>query len=279
MTKDELEYILTICHEWLQQLGIYNGSGLSLLAGRGLSRPVELEVRSLLTFDNVRVTVALDVETHACYTQLIEPPNQPGQFIDISPETLAAFPDPVPEKTTAPLTSTRRRYQEAMQHLAETQKKDAEEVPSLNTQNEWWIEKQASPAEPQPKYLLYTKGKLLGYSMLERHGSGGERRGRFHPDENYFEYSQIFAALPQAENDWMEANAQEAYGIFAADNNGYRTRFALLSAQVDELELYVEDESGARIEAAELRLEDLSHHYGDETERWLYVTINQKLSE
>lgn len=80
-------------------------------------------------------------------------------------------------------------------------------------------------------------------------------------------------------NDCLEANVQEAYGIFEEENDSYRTRFALLSAQVDELELYVEEENGQRIEASEVRLEDLSRHYDDETERWLYVTVNKEQSE
>jgi hypothetical protein len=138
------------------------------------------------------------------------------------------------------------------------------------------LKKGDSEADRQPRYLLYTNGELLGYSLLERYVSDGKRSGRFHPSEEYFEYAGIFAALPQAENDCLEANVQEAYGIFEVENDGYRSRFALLSAQVDALELYVEEESGHRIEASEVRLEDLSRHYDDETERWLYATVRHQ---
>jgi hypothetical protein len=40
------------------------------------------------------------------------------------------------------------------------------------------------------------------------------------------------------------------------------------------LKLYVEDEDGHPIEASEIKLEDLSRHYDDEAERWLYVRVN-----
>jgi hypothetical protein len=164
-----------------------------------------------------------------------------------------------------------------MERLAGTQQANANASSASDT-NEWWIEKANSEADERPKYLLYTNGKLLGYSMLERARSAGGRSGRFHPSEEYFEYVDIFAALPQAENDYLEANAEEGYGIFAEEHDGYRTKFALLSAQVDSLELYVAEESGDRIAASEIRLEDLSRHYDDETERWLYVTTNNEQS-
>jgi hypothetical protein len=148
-----------------------------------------------------------------------------------------------------------------------------ESVPPAEDTNTLWIEKVNSDADQQPKYLLFTNENLLGYSLLERARSNGQRSGRFHPSEEYFEYADVFAALPQAENDCLEANAREAYGIFAEEDDGYRARFAQLSAQVGELKLYVAEESGGRLEPSEIRLEDLSRHYDDETERWLYVTI------
>ena len=77
----------------------------------------------------------------------------------------------------------------------------------------------------------------------------------------------------------MEANVREAYGIFEEQNDEYRTKFAQLSAQVDALNLYVEEENGQRLKSAEVRLEDLSRLYDDQTERWLYVTINREQSE
>ena len=50
-----------------------------------------------------------------------------------------------------------------------------------------------------------------------------------------------------------------------------------MSAQVAEPKLYVEEEGGQGIAASEIRLEDLSRQYDDETERWLYITIEPKI--
>ena len=125
-----------------------------------------------------------------------------------------------------------------------------------------------------PKFLLYTNRTLLGYSLLERALSTNERRGRFHPSENYFEYAEFLAALPAAENECMEVNVQEAYGLKVAGALEARSRFSELSSKVEALKLYVENEDGHPIEASEINLEDLSRHYDDEAERWLCVTLN-----
>jgi hypothetical protein len=58
-----------------------------------------------------------------------------------------------------------------------------------------------------------------------------------------------------------------------ADALDARNRFSELSTQVEALELYLESEEGHRIEAVEIKLEDLSRHYDDEAERWLCVTL------
>src|SRR4030095_7241569 len=47
------------------------------------------------------------------------------------------------------------------------------------------IETHDIDGNPRPKYFLYTNGKLLGYSRLERTDSYYQRVGRFHPSDNY----------------------------------------------------------------------------------------------
>ena len=165
-----------------------------------------------------------------------------------------------------------------MARLADSERGDAKESAVANQ-----VEMDSLPvvAIPQSqreanddaaKFLLYTHRKLLGYSLLERTLSTRERRGRFHPSENYFEYAELFAALPAAENEYMEASVQEAYGLQVAGALESRNRINELSAQLEALKLYVENEDGHPIKAVEIRLEDLSRHYDDEAERWLYVT-------
>lgn len=248
---------------------------MTIPAGGALSRTVEVKISALLTFDDVLIMSAVDAETGACYTKLIGRQGEAGDFMD-TPLDQIAFNSPSPvEEQPVPLRATQKRYEDAMKRVTQANSLD-KGIASVSDTNELWIEKTNSDADQLPKYLLYTNGKLLGYSLLERARSEGQRTGRFHPSEDYFEYADLFAALPQAENDCMEANAQEAYGILAEENDGYRARFAQLSAQVDELKLYVEEESGQKIDASEIRLEDLSHHYDDQTERWLHVTIDTK---
>jgi hypothetical protein len=246
---------------------------MTIPAGGALSRTVEIKISALLTFDKVLIMSAVDEETGVCYTKRIGRQGEPGELINTPLDQITFKSTSAIEGQRGPLRATQKRYQDAMERLAKSQQAAAKENIASSIETDAWIEKATPEADEQPKYLLYTKGKLLGYSLLERARSNGERSGRFHPSEDYFEYAEIFAALPQAENDSLEANAQEAYGIFAEENDGYRTRFAQLSAQVDALKLYVEEESGQKIDASELRLEDLSHHYDDRRERWLYVTI------
>ena len=279
MTKEELEQIQSVCRDWLRQPGVANGSRLIIPAGGAVSRTVELEVSSLLTFDNVTITSAVDADTGVCYSKLIAGQGESGETIDTPLEMITGgetspSTSPVP-KQSAPLRATQKRYQDAMQRLAETHDSHVTEGSrSASDTNAWWIEKVPSEADQQPKYLLYTNGELLGHSLLERARSDGQRSGRFHPSEDYFTYAHIFAALPQAENDCFEASAREAYEIVEAGDDEYRKRFNELSAEVDALQLYLEDEDGLKIKTTELRLEDLSHHFDDETERWLHVTID-----
>ena len=212
MTKEELKQIQSICREWLRQPDTAKDSRLSIPAGDALSRAFALRVSALLTFDNVLILSANDAETGVCYAKLIREPDGAEEIFDTPFEKIPT--ESIVDSEPAPERETQKRYREAMEQLAETQRRDAAEAAAHAVEvNAWWIEKDDSAFEPQPKYLLCTNGKLLGYSLLEREGSDGERKGRFHPSEDYFEYADIFAALPQAENECLEAGVREAYGI------------------------------------------------------------------
>jgi hypothetical protein len=271
MTKEELEYTQAACREWLQQPAPATNRTI-ISAGGPLSRPVEVERSGILTFDNVLITSAVDAETGVCYTKLIEQPGGASEFFDTPFEKIGPGSIPTLENKPAPMRATQKRYHDAMQRLAKERPDadgDAQAVDLIPS----WIEKENSDSDERAKYQLYTNGKLLGYSVLERAGSNGQRIGRFHPSENYFDYAHIFAALPQAENDCFEANAREAYGIMEAGDDEQRTRFNELSAEADMLKFYLEDEEGLRIKTLAVRLEDLSRYYDDETERWLHVAL------
>jgi hypothetical protein len=278
MTKAELEHIQTVCHEWLRQPGVAQDSRRTI-SSSALSRLVELKITGLLAFDNVLITSAVDAETGICYTKLIARPGEAGEFFDtpfesIAPDTASLVKEP--EKV---LTATRARYQDAMARLRDSEPSDVSEP---DVANQWEIDslllgglsESQRENDTAPKFLLYTNRKLLGYSLLERTLSTHERRGRFHPSEDYFEYSEFFAALPAAENEFMEANVQEAYGLKVPEALESRHRFNELLVQLEALGLYVENEDGQPIDAVEIKLEDLSRYYDDEAERWLYVTLN-----
>jgi hypothetical protein len=270
MTNDELKHIQAVCHGWLRQPGTANRSRMTIPAAGALSRTVEVVAGSLLTFDNVLFVAALDSETGDCYTTLISPQGKPGHFIDTPLDKFTEKPAAPEQFFPAALRATQKRYREAM----ELQPAGSDVRSGESETNTWWIETEEA-AEPQPKYLLYTNQQLLGYSLLEHARAGGQRSGRFHPNENYFEYASIFEALPEVENDAFEANAREGYEIFDERNEEYRTRFNKLSARVGSLSLDVSDETGSKLEASEVRLEDLSRHFADPNERWLHVTVAQ----
>jgi hypothetical protein len=157
-----------------------------------------------------------------------------------------------------------------MQKIIEAQQADTHKV--ISEPNVWWVEENGDTVA-ETKYLLFTNGKLLGYSLLERTGSGGRRRGRFEASEDYFDYLELFAALPQAENDYMEMNAREAYGLPDENAPEYRNKFHELWDLIEALKLSIADANGDLIETSAVRLEDLSRHYGDESERWLHVSF------
>jgi hypothetical protein len=275
MTRAELEHIQTVCHEWLRQPGVGQDSRRTI-SSSALSRPVELKITGLLTFDDVLITSAVDAETGSCYTKLIARPGEAGEFFDTPFESIAPATD-APVKEAKVLTATRERYQEAMARLRDSSRSDIRDVAN-QIETDWWSgiipRSERDAGDVDPKFLLYTNRKLLGYSLLERTLSTNESRGRFHPSEDYFEYAEFFASLPAAENEWMEANVQEAYGLTVPEALESRNRFNELLVQLEALGLYIENEDGQPIETVEIKLEDLSRYYGDEAERWLYVTLN-----
>lgn len=272
MTNEELQHIQTFCHKWLREADVSHASRRTVPAGGALSHPIELEISGLLTFDNVLIRSAIDSKTGTCYTKLIGRQGEPGEFVDTPLDRINSNPTPVDPEPPAAMRATQQRYQTAMKRLAETQPGDADEGVPSTVETAWWIEPENLESDQRPKYLLYTNQQLLGYSLLERTRAGGEVSGRFYASEDYVDYAQIFEALPEAENNWFEANAREAYEIFDEKSDEYRTRFRELTTQVAELKLCVTDEAGRRLVTSEVRLEDLSRHYNDQSERWLYVT-------
>ena len=279
MTKAELQHIQSVCHEWLRQPGVSQDSRKTIPSSDALSRTVELKITGLLTFDDVLIRSVNDAESGTCYTKLIARPGEAGEFFDTTFESIAPDTASLVKEPAKVLTATRERYQDAMARLADSGQGELNES-GLANQIEtdlwaWTIPRSESNAsDAGAKFLLYTNRKLLGYSLLERSLSTHERRGRFHPSEDYFEYAEFFAALPAAENEWMEANAQEAYGLKVVGAEESRTRFTELLVQLEALRLYLENEAGQPIDAIEIKLEDLSRYYDDEAERWLCVTLN-----
>ena len=253
MTKDELEQVQSIIRQWMSEPTTHSDSRLTIPSGIVADRAIVIEIKSLLTFDNVLVESAVDADSGLCYTKRIGPSGKAGEFIDTPFEMLALETaqtgGPAPPANFIP-----RPAQRAIE-------------PTLDELSE------VDSDPDRPKFLLYSNQTLLGYSLLEQTKSSNERKGRFHPSDDYFDYSQIFEAFPQVENDWMELNAREAYGLTDDDADAYRNRFNELTEKVEALKLYLTDATSQRIETTEVTVEDLSHYYDDQRERWLYVTF------
>jgi hypothetical protein len=270
MTYEQLNYIQNACREWLREAG--SGSRTLIPANGPLSRPVEVELKGILTFDNVRITSAVDAETGICYTKLIEQPDGLSQFFDTPFEKLV-----VTDSTATDLGQfgamrpTQKQYHDRMQRVASEQGEATRDAKAVDP-SPWWIEN--SDSEEQPKFLLFTSGKVLGYSLLERTHAGGQRGGRFLASDDYFDYADVFTALPLAENEWMEANAREAYGLMDNNASEFGKRFVELTSRIEELMLSLEDANGNHLETAVIKIEDLSSYYDDDSERWLYVSFS-----
>lgn len=276
MTKAELEQIQTVCREWLRQPE-RSESRLTIPAGSGLSRAIQIERKAILTFDNLLITTAVDAETGAKYAGLIQRPDEPDEFLDI-PYAMVAEVTPLPASEAPappPLRATQRRYQEAMDLLAQHQRESSNDFDAPADYSQWLDNAPSAARDLLPSYLVYSGSELLGYTMLERIRSARERDGRFYPSEDYFAYADIFTALPDAEEEYLEAAVRTAYGLIDHGSDESWKRFNDLSAQVEALALYLQTEDGKRMEVMEVRLVDLSHKYDDQTERWLYITVDE----
>ena len=170
--------------------------------------------------------------------------------------------------------ATQKRYQDALARLAESQPAQAASADYTDLTLSWIARGNFDVDDEQPKFFLYSDQKLLGYSLLERRRADNQLSGRLHASEDYFEYAEILVAFVEAENDCLESNVREAYGLFDPENAELQTRFDELSTRVNALQLYVADDTGRRLDTSEVRIEDLSRKYDDETERWLFVTLN-----
>jgi len=186
-------------------------------------------------------------------------------------DSAAAISDDL--KTEPVLRATQKRYQDALSSLAESQPNPTEYA-STDLTPFWIARENFDVDEEQPTFFLYSDQKLLGYSLLERSRSDNERSGRFYASEDYFELSEILVAFVEAENDCMEANVREAYGLFDRGNAELQAQVDELSTRINALQLYVADEKGRRLDTSKVRIEDLSKKYDDERERWLFVTLN-----
>jgi hypothetical protein len=200
----------------------------------------------------VLIESAVDADNGFCYTKRIGESGKTGEFIDTPFEMIEA----AAAQTTEPSLSAnfiRRSEQQPTVAPIKTATPEIDSDPD------------------RPKFLLYSNQTLLGYSLLEQTKSANQRKGRFHPNDDYFDYSAMFEEFPQAENDWMEVNTREAYGLTNENAGEVHKRFNELRTGIEGLKLYLADADGRAIETVEVRVEDLSRHYDDPSERWLHV--------
>jgi len=242
-------------------------SRLTIPAGVALPHVITIEIKAILTFDNVLITSAVDAETGMCYTKLIGKSGEAGTFIDAPFEMISREsrgPGLQPHELT--------RTSAAKQHSGVNPVATAPGIDSAVSPKPHEDGSMAFESTPQTeRYLLCSNGKVLGSSALEKTKSTRQRTGRFFPSDDYFEVAEIFEQFPTAENDCLEANVREAYGLKDDDASDFRRKFNELCERIDVLKLYVADESGKPIATTEVRLEDLSTFYRDESERWLHV--------
>ena len=270
MTRDELEQIQKTCHEWLRQPGTSQGSRMTIPVEGAISSEFHVEVRSILTFDNVLIRSVVDCATGVCYTKLIGPHREAGDFIDTPFEMITAPPTrPEPQDPStardAELGESPERVDQSWGSRDYSGGAFERPIPLIETHD--------IDGNPRPKYLLYTNGKLLGYSRLERTDAYYERRGRFYPVEDYYDHAEIFEQMVTAENEFLEASVEEASGIEADPDSKIRDKYNELSDRIEALKFYLADEDGRRLDASQIKLEDRARYYGDESERWLYVTL------
>jgi hypothetical protein len=250
VTQDQLQRIQSICRDWLSNPATTRDSRLTIPLGAVVPHAIMIDINTILTFDNVLISSAVDAETGVCYTKLIGKAGEPGIFIDPPLEMIATERAHTPENSSmlvAASIASKREVVKPHHDPAITFDPDRE------------------------KFLLCANEIVLGFSALEKTHSENHRSGRFFPSDDYFEYAEIFEARPQVENDYLEASLREAYGLMDEKADEYRKEFNELSARIDALNLYVADQNRNPIAIAEVRLEDLSRYYGDQRERWLHV--------
>jgi len=254
ITEEQFKQIQSLCREWLSEPATNRESRLTIPAGAVLPQSITVEIKGILTFDDVLITSAVDTKTGVCYTKLIGKSGDPGTFIDSPFEMIGAGEAPQPDKTRS-------------QSPAYASERVTDGVINPHPEERTAFRDKSARGE----YLLCSNGIVLGSSSLEKTKSTDQRTGRFFPTDDYYEVAEIFEAFPQAENDWLETNVREAYGLTDDDAEDFRRKFNELCERIDALKLYVADESGKQIATTELKLEDLSQFYRDESERWLHV--------
>jgi hypothetical protein len=252
MTKDELEQIQSICRQWMSEPTTNLESRLTIPSGIVLERTIVIKINGLLTFDNVLIESAVDADNGFCYTKRIGESGKTGEFIDTPFEMIES-----------------RATQKAEPSVSANLIQHSQQQPTAAPIKTATPEIDSDP--DRPKFLLYSNQTLLGYSLLEHTRAGNQRKGRFHPNDDYFDYSAMFEEFPQAENDWMEVNAREGYGLTDDNAGEIQKKFNELLEGIEGLKLYLADADGRAIETVEVRVEDLSRHYDDPSERWLHV--------
>jgi hypothetical protein len=274
ITEEQLKRIQSLCREWLSDPATNSDSRLTIPAGAVLPQSITIEIKSILTFDNVRITSAVDTETGACYTKLIGKSGDPGTFIDATIEMIAgdgvstgSDSDRVGPSTARTAQNIDDRQEPGLHPDAIAPGTDA--AVAIKPYDD--LSMAFDSDLETPKYFLCSHGTVLGFSALEKTKPEHRRTGRFFPSDDYYEFAEIFQQFPTAENDCLEANVREAYGLKDDDADDLRRKFNELCGRIDALKLYVADESGKQIATTELRLEDLSYFYSDESERWLHV--------
>jgi hypothetical protein len=258
ITEEQFKQIQLLCREWLSDPATNRDSRLTIPAGAVLPQSITIEIKGILTFDDVLITSAVDTKTGVCYTKLIAKSGQTGTFIDSPFEMIVAGEVPQPDKTRS-------------QYPAYASEGVTDEATNLHREERTAFRDESARGE----YLLCSNGKVLGSSSLEKTNSANQRTGRFFPSDDYFEVAEIFGQFPTAENDWLEANVREAYGLTDENASDFRKKFNELCERIDALKLYVADKSGKQIATIEVKLEDLSTFYGDESERWLHVDFGK----
>ena len=258
-SDEQIRHIQTTCREWLSNPATTRDTLFIIPADNVVPHSVSIEIQGILTFDDVLIRSAVDAETRVCYTKHISRWGDAGTFIDAPLETIAPAGTPlVPDSQTTGQT--------------ESEATDALKPSTGIYEPVVFNEAPALEFKPPPEsYLLCSNEVVLGYSLLEKTRSENQRRGRFIPSDDYYEVADIFQDFPQAENDCLEANAREAYGLVDDEASEYRKVFNELSLRIDALKLYLADDQGNPLNTIEVRLEDLSKYYGDQSERWLYV--------